>query len=191
MSLCIRRAQGVQSFVVEFLSWRLDHKCTPRVGMAGTGVPVPGGVGTAPGPCPEPLPACPEELLAVTEEGWERRGSGLWCPQLRECPTPFSRRGHLSAQHQTAVRCRARCGGRPGHGRGLRACVCLGCRRKLGDCWGSGVRTPAQLCGSSSLCPGPAHCPLWGERPEPPTALVRSHAPCSCGQASPAAWEPV
>lgn len=36
-----------------------------------------------------------------------------------------------------------------------------------------------QLSGPSSLCLGPAHCPLWGERPEPPTSLARSHAPCS------------
>lgn len=125
---------------MEPLSWRLDLKHTPRVGVVGTGVLILGGMGTAAGPVLDPLPACPEELLAVTDE--ERR-EGALVPAAEG-------QSHLPAAEGAPVwpapvcgDTGSRCGGSGlAKAGGLSVCGRLGLRRKLGVCWGFGVRDP-------------------------------------------------
>lgn len=100
MAVSVSGELRASSPVVEPLSWRLDLKHTPRVGVVGTGVLILGGMGTAAGPVLDPLPACPEELLAITDE--ERRERAL-VPAAEGRSTSLQQRGHRSGQHQFAV----------------------------------------------------------------------------------------
>lgn len=131
MAVSVSGELRASSPAVEPLSWRLDLKHTPRVGVVGTGVLILGGMGTAAGPVLDPLPACPEELLAVTDE--ERREGTLVPAAEGQSHLPAAVCGDTGS----------RCGGSGlAKAGGLSVCGCLGLRRKLGVCWGSGIRDP-------------------------------------------------